>query len=170
MKVFLLQLNEKINGTLPASIGQLKMLEHLNLDTNRIGGVLPLELFQLQRLEILAVSNNQFSGTLSTMIGNLLNLTWIQLFGNKAFSGTIPTQIGFLKNLTVLTVQHTNFTGYMPDSVCALRESEKLVNGTVVSVGGKLSTLQADCASPPYPPRLQCNCCTGCFSELYTRS
>ncbi len=168
MKALLLQLNENINGTLPTAIGKLELLERLDVDTNQIGGVLPSELFLLQRLEILALSSNQFSGTLSTEIGNLLNLTWVQLFGNKDLSGPIPKQIGSLLNLTVLTVQHTNFTGYMPDAVCALRETETLVNGTIVSGGGMLSTLQADCASPPDPPRLQCNCCTGCFSDSST--
>ena len=155
LKTFLLQANKNINGTLPTTLGQLSMLEVLDLDKNQIGGKLPLELFQLQSLQTLALSDNKFSGPLPSEIGNLSNLSWVELFGNADFSGTLPTQMGDLFYMTVLTVQKTNFTGTMPSSVCALLQSR----------GGMLNTLQAECGTPPYPPLLQCDCCTGCFSS-----
>lgn len=155
LKTFLLQSNKNINGTLPTTLGQLPMLEELDLDKNQIGGRLPLELFRLHSLQILALSDNKFSGPLPSEIGNLGNLSWVQLFGNADFSGTLPTQMGELFYMTVLTVQKTNFTGTMPSSVCALLQSR----------GGMLNTLQAECGTPPNPPLIKCDCCTGCFSS-----
>ncbi|RWR90748.1 Protein kinase domain-containing protein [Cinnamomum micranthum f. kanehirae] len=62
------------------------------------------------------LSNNRgLTGPVSSMIGNLQNLTTLILAGCQ-FSGNIPNEIGNLTKLSYLALNSNNFTGEMPPS------------------------------------------------------
>jgi len=59
--------NNKLSGTVPASLGKLQSLVYLAVDNNLIGGSIPAELGVLsQRLELLHLQNNRLNGLLPT--------------------------------------------------------------------------------------------------------
>ena len=51
--------------------------------TDTMIGTIPLELCKLASLSQLLLSFNSFSGTISGMLGNLVNLTSLQLMNNN---------------------------------------------------------------------------------------
>lgn len=50
------------SGTLPVSIGQLALLEHLYLSDNSFTGIVPHEWGSLSSIEILEMQNNSVTG------------------------------------------------------------------------------------------------------------
>ena len=61
----------KLQGTLPTSIGTLAYLHWLNLRSNSLNGTIPSELGLLRQLELLDLSSNKFNGTVPTSLANL---------------------------------------------------------------------------------------------------
>ncbi len=64
-------------------------------------------------------------GPISPKIGNLTNLTVLNLSLNK-LTGSIPVEIGNLTNLNSLILSYCQLTGDIPQSVCNLIESNDL--------------------------------------------
>ena len=83
---------------IPAEIGQLKKLKHLDLRDNHLS-VLPAEIGQLINLELLDLSSNKLS-VLPAEIGQLINLRQLYLSANQL--STLPIEIGQLKRLQLL--------------------------------------------------------------------
>jgi hypothetical protein len=79
------------------------------------------------------------------------------IYAGNLFTGTLPDGLGGLALMTTFTLHETDFVGAMPDSVCALRTTN----------GGLLSSLIADCDSPPGggPPQIECDCCSDCRGD-----
>ncbi len=99
-------------GTIPIEIGNLTLLEVLNLrDNNNISGELPTEIGNLLNLKQLSLGNNKFTSTSSTITG-LENLEELQLEFNQLT--TIPTWIANLDNLNTLSLGYNNITGAIP--------------------------------------------------------
>ena len=61
LSVLALQHN-RLNGPIPASLGDLEMLKILNLSVNRLSGFIPARLANIAQLEVLDVRNNTLSG------------------------------------------------------------------------------------------------------------
>lgn len=90
----------RLNGSLPAELGNLTNLKTLNINSQRLTGVLPASLDQLTNLETLDLGGNLFSGTIPTTYGNLINLnllnlnySWVPGFGLSLYgslNGPIP--------------------------------------------------------------------------------
>ncbi|CAI5515896.1 unnamed protein product [Closterium sp. Naga37s-1] len=87
-----------IAGPIPASIGALIGLTHLDLDNNALTGSIPPTISHLTRLLYLDLSYNQLSGSIPIAIDGLLSITQLN-FRNNRLSGSIPAVIA---NLTTL--------------------------------------------------------------------
>lgn len=144
-----------LTGQLPSEIGLLSQLIFLDLDFNDLSGSLPTEIYLLTGLTQFDINNNRFSGKIDQM-GVFDQLQFLQIHANL-FTGEVPASMGALNQLTTFTLHETSFTGEMPGSVCDL----------LVTNGGLLSSLIADCAIPfnSLAPEIICNCCTDCRSD-----
>ena len=102
-----------------------------NIDNT--SGDFPNEICELINLEILDLdvmwgATNQISGQIPDCIGNLVNLTTLNLGWNYMY-GEIPQTIGSLTNLTFLNLLSNDFYGEIPESI------ENLTNLTYLNLG-----------------------------------
>jgi hypothetical protein len=153
----------------------------MDFDFNALSGSLPTELYLLTDLVQLDLNNNLLTGTVD-QLGLLVDLEFLQLDGTYGatiepisslrfeinpsfqnltisandFTGTIPEEMGNLSLLRTFTIHNTFFSGTMPESVCALRDTN----------GGILRSLIAECDNiPGVGPQIECEtpeCCTDC--------
>ena len=125
----------ELKGTIPKEVGHLGRLKSLNLSQNCLYGSIPAELGHLWWLDSLALNiqgqknNNKgngvaecdsassLSGELPPAIGNLSNLTQLNLFDNPELTGELPPEFGNLGKLKHLKLEHTGFTGCLPPSI-----------------------------------------------------
>ncbi len=73
----------KVEGTIPASVGNLKNLENLHLYDGNLTGTIPVELVNLARLKSLVLKNNQLTGAVPASLGQLNNLQTLNLSANR---------------------------------------------------------------------------------------
>ena len=73
-------------------------------------GAIPVELGNLLQLTILEVAGNKLTGRIPIELGNLSQLTSLWLSKNK-LTGTIPIELGDLSNLTRLWLNGNQLTG-----------------------------------------------------------
>ena len=146
----------EIVGTIPTQFGNLTDLRILDLDENALTGTVPEEIYITAKgLEQLDVDSNQLTGTISTLVGTLTSMTFLQYFSNP-MTGTIPSEIGNLKEVTTLGLYDMDLTGEVAAEICANREP-----------AGKIGFLVTDCGTDEggtTPPQVVCDCCTGCFT------
>ncbi|XP_028790982.1 putative receptor-like protein kinase At3g47110 [Neltuma alba] len=141
-------------GKVP-SLGNLKDLMILNLDSNNLGNGsnknmdFITSLTNYSKLEILALSRNQFIGTLPSNIGNLsTQLSELYLIDNLIY-GPIPDSLGKLTNLILLSLGKNNFSGIIPVSFGNLHRIQGLafeknqLSGEIPASLGNLSQLSA---------------------------
>ena len=132
--------NNNLNGTMPASLGNLTRLRHLSLNQNQLSGTIP-DLGSLTSLRHLYLYDNQLSGT----IPNLDSLTSLrQLYLNQnQLSGTIP-DLGSLTRLTHLSLYNNQLSGTIPnlDSLTSLTQlylNRNQLSGTIPNLGSLTS-------------------------------
>ncbi|XP_062171108.1 receptor-like protein 6 [Alnus glutinosa] len=97
------------SGTLPHSIGILKMLSTINLGNCNFSGSIPDSLASLTQLVYLDMSSNMFSGSIPDSLASLTQLVYLDMSSNM-FSGSIPV-FSMAKNLTNLDLSSNNLTG-----------------------------------------------------------
>ncbi|QCE11965.1 LRR receptor-like serine/threonine-protein kinase FLS2 [Vigna unguiculata] len=103
----------ELTGIFPEKIFQVATLSDIDLSFNYdLNGSLP-ELPPNGSLQKLIVSHTRFSGALPASIGNLRQLSVLDL-SNCNFSGTLPRSMSGLKELTSLLFSFNNFTGPIP--------------------------------------------------------
>uniref|UniRef100_A0A7N0TAK3 non-specific serine/threonine protein kinase n=1 Tax=Kalanchoe fedtschenkoi TaxID=63787 RepID=A0A7N0TAK3_KALFE len=105
---------QKLDGVLPPSIGNLTFLRELNLSSNSLHGEVPKEIGQLWRLRYINLEGNAFQGKIPVEFSNCTNLQWMIISHNN-FSGQIPFQFGSLMKLTNLYVAENNLVGELPN-------------------------------------------------------
>jgi Leucine-rich repeat (LRR) protein len=88
--------NSGLNGQMPAELGVLRNLTHLDLGENQIGGPLPDALYDLTELESLYLHQNKLTGIISDRIENLYGLVNLYLSNNQ-LSGEFPVNLGSLR-------------------------------------------------------------------------
>ncbi|KAK3423938.1 hypothetical protein EUGRSUZ_F00689 [Eucalyptus grandis] len=114
----------------PKSFANLSSsLTYLSVGSCSLGGIFPDAVFRLPSLTTLYLfSNHNLSGILpkSNWTSPLESLSlW-----STNFSGEIPNSIGNMKNLTVLDLENCNFTGHIPSSMQNLNQLQVLwING-----------------------------------------
>ncbi|MED6139895.1 hypothetical protein PIB30_088237 [Stylosanthes scabra] len=92
-------------------------LQVLGLAGNNFGGYLPSSISNLStQLDTLTVGANKLHGSVPIGIGNLVNLTLLELEENS-FSDHVPYTIGMLQNLETLALRVNNFSGPIPSSL-----------------------------------------------------
>ncbi len=154
-----------LQGELSSKIGQLSLLDTLNLRTSPwdldplkraeagkntfvknptvLTGSLPKELGQLKNLRYLNLGRQGFSGALPQEIGELTALTYLNIVTNK-LSGELPESLGKLKNLRTLSLGHNELEGAIPASIGELTQLETLnlrnnkLSGAIPTSLGKL--------------------------------
>jgi len=67
----------------------------------------------------LLLYDNQLKGSIPSEIGNLTNLTALDLCNNQ-LTGSIPSEIGNLTNLSKLKLEYNQLKGEIPESICNL--------------------------------------------------
>lgn len=102
-----------LNGSIPASLGQLTSLEKLEFSFNNLSGTIPAELGQLVNLEILALNGTGLTGNIPAELGNLFSLKQLHLSSNE-LSGTVPKSLANLQKIEVFNVFDNNLTGVLP--------------------------------------------------------
>jgi Leucine-rich repeat (LRR) protein len=95
-------INNNLNGTLPASIGQLTDLATLNLHNNKLKGAVPNSLGNIKTLKSLNLSLNQFQGLLPITLVDLSNLEHLDIYFND-FNGDLSAITRTMKKLSRLT-------------------------------------------------------------------
>jgi Leucine-rich repeat (LRR) protein len=98
-----LAMNQKLNGTIPPSLGNLVKLSELDL------------------------SSNQLSGTVPSTIANLTQLNYMLLQNNTQLGGTIPSSLCSVTNLLVFSIDCDNIAC----SCCTSSNLDNYTNCTV---------------------------------------
>ncbi|KAK8563930.1 hypothetical protein V6N13_005851 [Hibiscus sabdariffa] len=160
LSIIRLDLN-KVSGPIPKFMAEFQNLTSLHLAGNNFSGRVPEEILQSPKLQTLDLSFNEllqgsfqnfppnaslqslvlsgtdFGGQLPESMGNLGQLTWIELAHCK-FSGPIPKTLERLTQLTHLDFSYNNFSGPLP-SFTSLRNLTELIlldnqlNGSILS-------------------------------------
>ncbi|MEM9337183.1 MAG: hypothetical protein AAGA66_00520 [Bacteroidota bacterium] len=148
--VTLLELPENgLSGTIPASIGALSHLIHLDLRGNQIEGEIPPAIGTLFELEVLELSENMLTGSLPPALGSASQLQELSLsenalkgpipiafcnlgalkkldLSNNELSEEIPKELGILTQLVHLDLSQNALTGSLPNRLTALYQLELL--------------------------------------------
>jgi len=94
MEGLLLSNNNLDLGPIPPEIGLLSSLKQLDMSANTIAGSIPTYLGQLQMLETLNLSDNPLlTGTIPTELGSITTLTDVDLSGLDLVTGEIPPDL-----------------------------------------------------------------------------
>ena len=115
----------QLTGAIPAELGNLANLRGLYLNANHLTGEMPMELGNLANLEDLRLSNNNLTGEIPVELGNLANLTQLELGANQ-LTGAIPAELGNLANLTRLDLRNNQLTGAIPSELGNLAKLTRL--------------------------------------------
>ncbi len=110
---------------LPASLGALGQLQWLNLKENALAGPLPSALGSLRHLQALELADNRLGGPLPDWLRGLPRLQRLYLSGNH-FSGALPAWLGELANLEQLWLGYNEFAGAIPGDLGGLNRLREL--------------------------------------------
>ncbi|GLT28257.1 hypothetical protein SLA2020_032020 [Shorea laevis] len=105
-----LRLSCNLEGSLPASICNLRQLTSLSLYSNNLSGQIPPSLANLTQLRHVDLSNNQFSGPIPSHASRFSKLCNLDLSYNL-LNGTLPPWIFTLPFLEHLHLSHNQFQG-----------------------------------------------------------
>ncbi len=106
--------NNQLNGTLPASLGNLTGISDLYLSSNNLSGTIPGSIGNLTALIFLYLSNNKLEGSIPASIGNATALRELHLGHNK-LTGEIPVSLKYLRALREVVLPYNQLTGSIPE-------------------------------------------------------
>lgn len=108
-------------------LGELEMLEHLDLGGNALSGELLSEAAKLPRLRILEVGDNLLSGSIPAEL-TALPLLQVFVVGSNSLVGGLPGE--FTESLRKLNVGGNDLAGLLPDGVTRLDLNELIFPNT----------------------------------------
>lgn len=115
----------KITGTIPASIGKLSSLEVLNVSFNQLSGEIPTELCNATSLKTIELFMNGLTGSIPSQINKLNKLEFLSLY-NNLISGAIPSELYQITTLKVLQLNSNQLTGSLSREIANLTKLENL--------------------------------------------
>jgi hypothetical protein len=110
--------NSGLVGSIPAELGTLAALEHLNLIGNQLTGSIPPEIFDIPTLSQLLLDLNPLTGSIPSGLG--ARDMFVVYLGNSGFTGSIPSDFGNLTNVIWLHLQGNRLTGAIPPGLSNL--------------------------------------------------
>ena len=137
-----------LTGAIPPEIGDLDMLQYLDLSCGHLNGLIPPEIGNLSNLRYLSLNNNEISGPLPAELGNLTNLEVFYLYYNRTLSGSIPPELGSLAQLDTLVLAGNDLSGQIPpelgnlSSLTELSIWENNLSGSIPPELGNLKNLK----------------------------
>lgn len=139
--------NNRLAGTIPASVAALTALQELDLSFNTLQGNLPIAVTQLSKLQSLVLWHNAIEGSIPSQLSSLPELQVLDLSENR-FSGSIPAALGDLVTLQALYVDSNLLTGVVPSALGQLSQlralwlSNNSLSGTLPSSLSALSLME----------------------------
>ncbi|CAJ1803200.1 unnamed protein product [Sphenostylis stenocarpa] len=107
-----------IQGSIPRELGQMKLLEELDLSNNQLSGEISEDIFGAgHRLHLLKLSNNNLEGSIFTIPTDLEYL----LLNDNKFNGRVPSHI-FNTSIISLDVSNNHLVGKIPNLIKNLSE------------------------------------------------
>ncbi|MCY3880647.1 MAG: hypothetical protein OXG61_00830 [Chloroflexi bacterium] len=98
-----------LNGSIPAGLGKLPMLRHIDLRYNQLSGAIPTELGSLTKLTVLRLTWNALTGSIPAGLAEL-PLIGLQLSGNQ-LSGCVPPDLRKVRNNDLSQISLSDCTG-----------------------------------------------------------
>lgn len=127
----------RIRGSLPESIGQLKSLELLNMSYNYISGEIPQSISQLTSLQMLGLAGNRIAGRIPAGLGELRKLFKLEIYGND-LGGSIPATFANFGSLVYLDLSGNKLNGSIPRELFSLTSLSSLLNISNNHLSGSL--------------------------------
>lgn len=171
--------NNRIEGEMPASIGNMERLTRLFLGGNKWEpGPVPSSWSNLLALKELSLKSSQRTGALPDFFGNFTRLIFLDMDNNQ-FEGTLPTNLGQLTDLEFLLLNRNRFFGAIPPEFAqlttlraALLEGNYIMGKATPLCGlpnfanaekGNMAVIVTDCQgnNNTLSP-VECECCTFC--------
>ncbi|KAJ6994910.1 receptor-like protein 15 isoform X3 [Populus alba x Populus x berolinensis] len=111
---FLIMSDNGFNGSIPFSLGNISLLQVLDLSNNSLQGQIPGWIGIMSPIEFLDLSWNNFSGRLPPRFGTSSNLRYVYLSRNK-LQGSIAMAFYDSSEIFALDLSHNNLTGIIPE-------------------------------------------------------
>ncbi|CAL9015667.1 unnamed protein product [Prunus brigantina] len=144
-------------GTIPDEMGDLQNLEVFTIGANNLNGLIPSSIFNISTIRVMSLAFNKLSGRLPTNIGlGVPNLQLLYIEAND-LNGEIPN-LSHASMLTELDLNYNSFTGFIPRTLCALKNLQFL------NLEGNNLTIDT---STPEASTLSCLANLGNLTELY---
>ncbi|KAF0931347.1 hypothetical protein E2562_004489 [Oryza meyeriana var. granulata] len=106
--------NAQLSGSLPADLGRVEHLRHLDLSGNSLNGSLPATLLNATELRVLSLADNAISGVLPDG-GSMSSRSLQELnLSDNALAGRLPAALCRLPSLAVLGLANNYLAGELP--------------------------------------------------------
>ncbi|KAL7609721.1 hypothetical protein Lser_V15G11867 [Lactuca serriola] len=130
-----------LTGSIPVSFGDLTSLNSLYMHQNQLSGPIPIQLVILKSLIDLKLNKNQLSGSIPPEFGNSTQLQRLDLSSNR-LTGQIPKEFGKIKRMLNLSLADNQLSGIIPPEIGSFELIEVLdlstnrLNGSLpISIG-----------------------------------